>query len=74
MISICFIGCGNKGDHVELYGKSNWIFDDVCFDVKEGYFYDRHEKFTVDENTIGLTIYFTKNADDSWDSEVAGNE
>jgi hypothetical protein len=74
MISLCFVGCARKHDTVVMYGESQLVFDDTTIEVKDGYFYDRHEKFMVDENKIGLTIYFTKDADDSWDSEVADSE
>lgn len=74
IITLLFVGCGNKNDTVSMDGKSCFVFDNTTIEVKDGYFYDRHEKFTVDENTIGLTIYFTKDVQESWDSEVAENE
>lgn len=61
---LCLTGCKNKSDYVEIYNKSGWIFDDVNIEVKSGYFYKKHETFVVDENTIGLTIYFSN--DDEW--------
>ena len=63
---LCFASCGNQNDYVEIWNKSGTVFDDIGIEVKDGYFYDRHEKFTVDENTIGVTIYFSKE-DSSWD-------
>ena len=63
---MCFTGCNNKSDYIDIYNKSNWTLDDVGIPIKPGYFYNKHEKFTVDENTIGVTIYFSKE-DDSWD-------
>lgn len=62
---LCLVGCKNKHDTVMLYNKKPNSFDNVTIEIKDGYFYDRHEKFTVDENTIGLTIYFSTE-DDSW--------
>lgn len=66
LICFCFSGCRNSGDYVDIYNKSQYIFDNIEIKVKDGYFYEDHEKFTVDENTIGITIYFTSE-DDSWD-------
>ena len=66
LICLCFVGCQNKNDCVEIWNKNGSVFDDIQIEIKEGYFYDRHEKFTVDENTIGVTIYFSKE-DSGWD-------
>ena len=60
-------GCNKKHDKVEIYNKSCLKFDNIYIDTKEGYFYDKHEKFTIDEHTIGITIYFS-NAEDTWDN------
>ena len=57
-------GCKNSNDSVEIYNENSFIFDNVNIPIKDGYFYDNYEKFTVDENTIGVTIYFTNN--DEW--------
>lgn len=63
---MCFglVGCKNKNDYIEVYNESNLVFDNVTIPIKRGYYYDRYEKITVDENTIGVTIYFT--SDDEW--------
>lgn len=61
----CFTGCNNKSDYIDIHNKSDWIFDDIGIPIKPGYFYNKHEKFTVNENTIGVTIYFSTE-DDSW--------
>ena len=66
LICFCFSGCRNSGDCVDIHNKSQYISDNIEIKVKDGYFYKDHEKFTVDENTIGITIYFTSE-DDSWD-------
>ena len=55
-----FVGCNNKHDTVEIWNKTDFVFDDIIIDIKSGYFYDRHEKFVVNENTVGVTIYFMK--------------
>lgn len=66
---LCLTGCQNKHDKIEIWNKFDWIFDDVNIDIKDGYFYDSHEKFTVDDNMIGITIYFSNSEDDTWDSK-----
>lgn len=68
LICLCFVGCQKKKDNVEVYNKSSTNFDNINIEIKEGYFYDKHEKFTVDENTVGVTIYFSKDdSDNTWD-------
>ena len=69
-LCLCLTGCNNnKHDIVEIYNKKNWIFDNIKINTKDSYFYDRHEKFTVDDNTIGVTIYFSTIEEDDWDNE-----
>lgn len=63
---LCLTGCKNKHDTVMMYNKNTNAYDNIKIAVKDGYFYDRHEKFVVDENTIGLTIYFSAD-DGSWE-------
>lgn len=63
----CLTGCQNEHDRIEIWNKSDWIFDDINIDIKDGYYYDKHEKFTVDDNTIGVTIYFSNEDDDTWE-------
>lgn len=67
LICLCLTGCSNEHDTVEIYYKTNWIFDNINIKVKDGYFYDSHDKFIVDENTIGLTIYFSNDVEDTWE-------
>jgi hypothetical protein len=68
-ITLCLAGCQgqNKHDRIEVWNKGDLIFDDINIDIKEGYFYKKHEKFTVDKNTIGVTIYFSTEEADTWD-------
>lgn len=62
------VGCKeNKGDFIDIQNKSMLIFDNCGIEVKDGYFIDSYEKFTVDENTIGITLYFKNN--DTWGEE-----
>lgn len=63
----CLTGCENKNDRIEIMNKDNLVFDNINIDIKDGYFYEKHEKFTVDDNTIGITIYFLNSENDSWE-------
>ena len=64
---LCLAGCENKHDTIEVWNKSKFGFDNINIKIKYGYYYDRYDKFTVDENTIGVTIYFSNNIEDTWD-------
>ena len=66
---LCLTGCIRTHDGITIDYKSKSIFDDIDIKVKDGYFYEKHEKFTVDENTIGVTIYFSTDEKDSWDNK-----
>ena len=66
MFCVCLTGCSNKHDSVEVFNKRFYNDDNVVVDIKEGYFYKDHEKFTVDDKTVGVTIYFT-NSDEEWE-------
>ena len=66
-ICLFLTGCNKAHDKIEIHNKSITVFDNILIDTKEGYFYDKHEKFTIDEHTIGITIYFS-NAEDTWDN------
>jgi hypothetical protein len=53
-----------------VWNKTNLTLDDVRIDTKDGYFYDSYEKFKVDDDTIAVTIYFTRedlNGVGEWD-------
>ena len=64
------VGCKeNKNDVLEVYNKSSSKLDNVRIDIKSGYFFDNYEKFTVDENTIGVTVYFSIE-DDGWSNQA----
>ena len=66
LLCLFFTGCRHEHDKIEVWNKSDWIFDNIQIETMDGYFYDHHEKFTVDENKIGVTIYFSKE-DAAWD-------
>ena len=67
MIFLCLVGCDHEHDTVDIYNRTDSIADNIIIEIKDGYFYDKHEKFTVDDNTIGLTIYFSKDDEEAWD-------
>lgn len=66
-ICSCLTGCDNKHDHIDISNKTCLTADNIGIDIKDGYFYDKHEKFTVDENTVAVTIYFSTEDDDTWE-------
>lgn len=74
IILLCFIficlnltGCGkHEHDHIVVWNREDHQFDNIGIDAKDGYFYDRHEKFMVDDNTIAVTIYFVNEESDQW--------
>ena len=68
LVCLCLTGCDNPHDTVTIYNKNAAVFDNISIPVKDGYFYDDYEKFTVDEDTIGITIYFSADSDDTWDT------
>ena len=68
-VCMCLAGCQLKHDTIKIYNKSDLIFDNDTNETKDGYFYKSHEKFTVDENTIAVTIYFSKSEEDVWDDK-----
>lgn len=67
LVCLCFASCQNKGDYVDIHYKKSVVFDNISFETPDGYFYDSHEKFRVDEDTIGITIYFSNEKDGEWD-------
>lgn len=64
IICVIVVGCEREHDHIQIFNKSYFIFDDFHIPIEDGYFYDRHEKFIVDENTVGVTVYFSK--EETW--------
>lgn len=68
LAAMMLTGCDKRAaDYVEIHNKSTAVFDDIGIPLKEGYFYESHEKFTVDENTVGITIYFSNDAEAGWE-------
>lgn len=60
-------GCSTKEhDCIVIHNKGISIFDDITVSVKDGYFYDRHDKFVVDENTVAVTVFFVNENGDEW--------
>lgn len=69
LLSLC--GCTNENDHIAIYNRSDYIFDDINIPIIEGFFYDRHEKFAVDNNTVGVTVYFSRIDEGGWELKGA---
>ena len=68
LLVLSLTACKNthEHDHILIWNKSTATYDNVEIELKDGYFYQSHEKFRVDENTIAVTIYFS-NKDDEWE-------
>ena len=66
LLMLSLTACENKCDTIDIYNKSDWVFDNINIEIKEGYFYQSHETFAVDENTVGVTVYFS-NKDNEWE-------
>ena len=69
VLILLLCGCVNKNDCVEVWNRSSTVFDNIGIKIKSGYFYDRHEKFIVDENTVGVTVYFSHDDNDEWEAK-----
>ena len=73
-VCLCLTGCSPvkyKRDIIKVWNKTSLDLDDVYIYTKDGYFYDTHEKFKVDDDTIAVTIYFIRedlNDNGDWDS------
>lgn len=74
MLVSVLCACRNKHDHVQISNKDDTIFDDVNIDIIDGYFYASHEKFIVDEHTVGITVYFTDNGNDAGWKKVRSDD
>lgn len=61
LISLGLCGCNqhNSRDTVWIENKISGKIDDIRISTPNGYFFDRSESFRVDDNTVGLTIYFS---------------
>ncbi|MCM1232639.1 MAG: hypothetical protein NC489_21140 [Ruminococcus flavefaciens] len=65
-VCIFLTGC-SKHDRIDIHNKPSFQDNMVHIDLKDGYYYDSYEKFTIDDNTIGVTIYFSNLENGSWD-------
>ena len=66
LIFLGLTGCANEHDTIEIYNKSDSIFDNIIIKTPNRYFYENHEKFVVDEGKIGVTIYFVTDGNEGW--------
>lgn len=61
------VGCQKEQDTIEIYNKSITNFDNVTINTPNGYFYERHEKNKIDDNTVAITIYFSNVENNTWE-------
>jgi hypothetical protein len=74
LVCLCLSACDNDYDHIDIYNKSGSFWDDVSIDLPEGYFYDKHEKYTIDDDTVAVIIYFNaQDKDDGWNTQLELN-
>lgn len=66
LIFLGLTGCKNEHDTIEIYNKTNTGYDNIILYTPNGYFYESHKKFVVDENKIGITIYFVTDGNEGW--------
>lgn len=69
LIFLGLTGCKNTHDTIEIYNKISNVFDNINIKTPDGYFYENHEKFVVDENKIGITIYFVTDGNEGWNDK-----
>jgi hypothetical protein len=66
--------CDSDYDTIEIYNENEAPWDNVYIETPLGYFYDKHEKCTVDNDTVAVIIYFkTQDASDEWDNQLELN-
>lgn len=56
-------GCGHESEHIEFYGKSDFVFDDTHIQAPSGYFMNGYYWVDADENTKELVITLTKDGE-----------
>lgn len=69
LILLGLTGCKNTHDTITVNNKTGLVFDDIMISTPDGYFYENHEKFVVDENKIGITIYFVTDGNEGWNDK-----
>ena len=71
VLILLLCSCQNEQDYIDIYNRNSSVFDNVQIEIKTGYFYNTHEKFMVDEDTVGVTVYFSKE-DTEWNLKGGG--
>lgn len=59
---LCLTGCR---DYISMHSSKA---DDLTIYSKDGYYYDHYEKYTIDEDTVAITVYFKQIPDSDWDT------
>lgn len=52
----------NRGDTVQLYGRSSTVFDDKIIRLPDGYFFDQYEKAEKD-GVVYLLLKFERDTE-----------
>lgn len=67
VFSIMLSSCTNNADHVDIYGKSSTVFDNIQIDLPEGYFLVKYDKNRIDDTHVDLVLHFSSNEiEDGW--------
>lgn len=67
VFSIMLSSCTNSADHVDIYGKSSTVFDNIQIDLPEGYFLVKYDKNRIDDTHVDLVLHFSSNEiEDGW--------
>lgn len=68
LVSCALSSCANSADHVDIYGRSSAIFDNIQIDLPEGYFLVRYDKNRIDDTHVDLVLHFSSNdTGNGWD-------
>ena len=59
-LTLCFgmTGCANKHETITINSKSDWIFDDITINLKEGYWV---RDYSIDYENGIVTLNLDKN-------------
>lgn len=67
LVVLSMSACGRTHDTVDIYNKSEFIFDNITIELPDGYYYSDHEKLKIDDHNCKLIIYFSD--EDLWKIE-----
>lgn len=58
MVTTSLTGCANKHETITINSKSDWIFDDITINLKEGYWI---RDYSIDYENGVVTLNLDKN-------------